>query len=79
MEKLNIKAVCPREPKGSQNEPRGAKLEQMDFITGRWGSEKLKIKSVWPRELKGTKMSTEEPNWSKRILLQAAGALKSSK
>ena len=42
---------------GSQNEPRGAELEQPDLITGCYGPGKLKIKSVWPRVPREAKMS----------------------
>jgi len=46
---------------GSPGEP---KLEQTDFITGRWGSQKLKIKSVCPKE--PNRGNPAEPNWSER-------------
>jgi len=77
--KAQNKIRLPQGTQGSQNEPRGAKVEKADFITGRWGLEKLKINSVWPREPRGAKMSPGEPKWSKRILLQAARAMESSK
>ena len=57
----------PKEPR----KPRGAELEEKDFILGVLDFEKLKIKSFLPRDPKGGEKSPGspgEPSWRKRIL-----------
>jgi hypothetical protein len=65
-------------------------LSEKNFILGRPGLGKLKIKSFSSAgpagarehrraELEASRNEPMEPNWSKRILLQAARALESSK
>ena len=51
----------PKEPK----KPRGAEVEQKDFILDVSGPEKLNIKSFWPRELKGGQKSQRSPGAQK--------------
>ena len=60
---------APGKP-GELKEPRGAELEEKDFILDVSGLEKLKIKSFLPREPKGGQNrpgSPGKPNWRKRI------------